>query len=460
MHATRPVATASSGGGPLGALVQRLLRAPLAGRSRAELAYVVVGVPLGAAGFVYVFATLYAGAPLAVTLIGLPLIAAAVRGARRLGGPRRELARRLLGVEVGPRAPARPAGGPGFLGWVWSGLRDTTGWRAMLYLVVELPAALVTFAVAAAVWVYGVFFLAYPVLRLVLPRERDRHGVWHRGLQLFSDAYLDTWPRIVAVVAMGVVVLLAAPWVVHGVLGLERRLVRGLLGSGRLSARVRDLEETRAHAVEDAAARLRRIERDLHDGAQARLVALAIKLGMAKDELDEELAADPRAVLERTRAFVDSAHSSAKQAIVDLRDLARGIHPPVLDSGLEPALATLAARSVIPVALHVQVAERPSAAIETIAYFCTAELLTNVGKHSRARHAAVEVTQRRDGTLRVEVRDAGAGGARVGEAGSGGSGGSGLAGLAERVRTVDGRLEIASPPGGPTVVTVELPSHV
>jgi signal transduction histidine kinase len=359
-------------------------------------------------------------------------------------------------VEVGTPAPLRQEPGSGFLGWVWSGLRDAAGWRAVLYLLVKFPVALATFVVAAAFWLYGVSFVGYPLLRLVLPPDRDRHGVWHRGLQLFSDIYLDTWPRILAVVVVGVVLLAAAPWVVHAVLALERLLVHGLLGPTELSERVRDLEETRAHAVDDAAAALRRIERDLHDGAQARLVALAMKLGMAKDELDEDLAADPQAALERTRALVDTAHHNAKQAIIELRDLASGIHPPLLDSGLDAALTSLAERSAIPVTVRVDVPQRPSPSIETIAYFCTAELLANVAKHSRARHATVELTQRQDGRLRLRVRDDGTGGARIsGE----GAGGSGLAGLADRVRTVDGRLEITSPPGGPTVVTVDLPSH-
>jgi signal transduction histidine kinase len=456
MRTARAVAPSASGLPPAGDIAERLLRAPFTRRTWAECLYVLVGVVLGAAGFVGVAAALYAGALLAITFLGLPLIVAALRGARRLGGLHRDLARWLLGMEVGTPAPLRPQPGSGLLGWVWSGLRDAAGWRAVLYLLVKFPVALVTFVVAAVFWLYGVFFVGYPLLRLVLPRDRDRHGTWHRGLQLFSDIYLDTWPRILTVVAVGVVLLAAAPWVVHAVLALERRLVGGLLGPTRLSQRVRDLKETRAHAVDDAAAALRRIERDLHDGAQARLVALAMKLGMAKEELDEELAADPQAALERTRALVDTAHHSAKQAIVELRDLAHGIHPPLLDSGLDAALASLAERSAVPVTVRVDVPQRPSPSIEAIAYFCTAELLANVAKHSRARHATVELTQRQDGRLRLQVRDDGAGGAHIsGE----GAGGSGLAGLADRVRTVDGRLEITSPTGGPTVVTVDLPSH-
>ena len=215
--------------------------------------------------------------------------------------------------------------------------------------------------------------------------------------------------------------------------------------------RVRELEQSRARAVDDSAARLRRIERDLHDGAQAQMVAVAMKLGLAREHLGAMADGAGPADLERVLELVVAAHRGAKEAIVELRDLARGIHPPVLDQGLGPALATLAARSDLPVDLVVDLPERPSAAIETIAYFCAAELLTNVTKHSGARHATLTVACV-PGLLRVRVSDDGSGGARI-------DGHGGLAGLAERIGTVDGRLQVSSPDGGPTVVTVELPSH-
>ena len=156
--------------------------------------------------------------------------------------------------------------------------------------------------------------------------------------------------------------------------------------------------------------------------------------------------------LDRVLELVVAAHRGAKEAVTELRDLARGIHPPVLDQGLGIAFTTLAARSEVPVELAIDLPERPSAAIETIAYFCAAELLTNVTKHSGARHATLEAVHV-PGLLRVRVSDDGCGGAHVEARG-------GLAGLAERVRTVDGKLQLSSPPGGPSVVTVELPSHV
>jgi signal transduction histidine kinase len=215
--------------------------------------------------------------------------------------------------------------------------------------------------------------------------------------------------------------------------------------------RVRELEQSRARVVDDSAARLRRIERDLHDGAQAQMVAVTMKLGLATKKLRGMTDGTGQADLDRVPELVAAAHRGAKEAITELRDLARGIHPPVLDQGLGPALTSLAARSDLPVEVVVDLPERPSAAIETIAYFCAAELLANVAKHGRARHATLEAVHV-PGLLRVRVSDDGSGGARVEARG-------GLAGLAERVRTVDGRLQINSPPGGPTVVTVELPSH-
>jgi signal transduction histidine kinase len=216
--------------------------------------------------------------------------------------------------------------------------------------------------------------------------------------------------------------------------------------------RVRQLEQSRARVVDDSAARLRRIERDLHDGAQAQLVAVAMKLSLAREKLGAAIGGTAPADLERVLELVDAAHLGAREAIAELRDLARGIHPPVLDHGLGTALTTLAARSSVPVELVVDLPGRPSAAIESIAYFCAAELLANVAKHSGARHATLTAV-RGPRQLQVQVRDDGAGGARVEARG-------GLAGLAERIQTVDGTLQVTSPAGGPTVVTVELPSHI
>jgi signal transduction histidine kinase len=222
--------------------------------------------------------------------------------------------------------------------------------------------------------------------------------------------------------------------------------MRGLLGPGRLAQRVADLEHTRALAVDDSAAMLRRLERNLHDGAQIRLATLAMNLGMAKEKLgDDGGVLDASAV----RELVDAAHRGAKDALSELRSLAQGIHPPALDNGLADALATLAAGSVIPVELDVDVPARLRPAVETIAYFCAAELLANAAKHSSANKIKIWATRREDALL-LCVSDDGTGGADAAR-------GSGLSGLAQRVAVVDGHLDIVSPVGGPTQVTVELP---
>jgi signal transduction histidine kinase len=213
--------------------------------------------------------------------------------------------------------------------------------------------------------------------------------------------------------------------------------------------RARELEEKRARAVDESAARLRRIERDLHDGAQVRLAALAMTLGEIKESLEQDTAADGDSA--RIRMLAGTAHANAKQTLAELRDLARGIHPPVLDRGLGAALTALADTSPVPVQVSVHTAARPSPAIEAIAYFCAAELLANVAKHSAASNAAISVSDQ-PGRLLMTVTDDGAGGARNVP-------GGGLAGLLGRVQTVDGHLSIDSPPGGPTTITIELPGH-
>jgi signal transduction histidine kinase len=267
------------------------------------------------------------------------------------------------------------------------------------------------------------------------------------GIQLYGDGhghgwYLHTPPELLLSAVVGALVVLVTPWLVRGMAHVDRLLVGGLLGPSRLASRVTELESDRGVVVDTAAADLRRIERDLHDGAQARLVALAMDLGLAKEKLLE----DPEAAAK----MVGEAHDEVKTALQELRDLARGIHPAILtDRGLDAALSAVATRCTVPVSVTVDLAARPAEAIEGIAYFTVSELLQNVSKHSRARGASVEVWRGGD-RLMIQVRDDGQGGADL-------SGGSGLAGLAERLDSVDGLFVVSSPVGGPTVVTAELP---
>ncbi|MBF9129711.1 sensor domain-containing protein [Plantactinospora sp. S1510] len=421
-------------------------------QARREFGYALVSLPLAVLGLAYVVITIVLGGMLSLTLLGLPLLAAGVLGARAWGTLHRRLARAALGVRLAAPRPIRRPVGP--VGFVRAGLGDGAGWRALAYLFVKLPTAVLTAGVAVALVCYSAVFLSYPFWWwAVRPVNTDSAGRPHRAALQLGDFFFDTWPRAILLGGIGVALLLIGPRILHCVLLLDRLLIRALLGPTSLDDRLTDLEETRAHAVDDSAALLRRIERDLHDGAQAQLVALAMKLGMAKEKLGDAVPAD-------ARVLVETAHSDAKAAITELRDLARGIHPPMLDNGLEAALTTLVARCAVPVALRVEISDRPSPAIETIAYFCAAELLTNVAKHSRAGRATVEVCQR-GRRLWIRVGDDGTGGASFGAARRSGTAlpAGGLVGLRERVRTVDGSIRIESPPGGPTLVSVELPVH-
>jgi signal transduction histidine kinase len=414
-----------------------VLRAPVGRRAWAEILYALASAPLAALGFGYALVTLVLGVGLAVTAAGFPLLAAGLVGAQRIAGLQRRLAGRLLGEHVQP--PVRPSAAPGLLGRMQTRLGDAAGWRALSYLLLKLPLTLTYLYILALTWVWGVVALTYPLQRATgLNRETapdGRHGLHIQGY------VMDSWPRQLLVCAAGAALLLLAPWAVHLATIPDRILMRWLLGRRGLAERVRDLEETRARAVDDAAATLRRIERDLHDGAQVRLIALTMQLTMVRDAVSDDTA----------RALVTTAQATAREAIEELRELVRGIHPPALDHGLDTALTTLAARSGVPVEARIELRTRPTAAIESIAYFCAAELLANVAKHSGATRAWLSLAQS-DGRLRLRVRDDGSGGAVPGP-------GTGLSGLLDRVRTVDGRFEIDSRHGGPTVVTVELPSH-
>jgi signal transduction histidine kinase len=443
MGATRPVTRVI-------ALTRAALREPFRRRARRELLFCLVEALVGLAVLAVIVALLVPGTARSVARAGaivallLPL-ALATGVARRLGAAHRRLAERLLGERVAPPPQPRPA--RGMLGRLGAGLRDGPGWRALAYTLLKLPLAAAGLY-AVFLWVAGVANLTYPfwwgLFRNHPPGVRLSPVL---AATPFPGRVLHvaTYPGTFLVFAAGAAMVLAAPWVTRAVVGADLLLLRGLLGPGRLAERVRDLEQTRAVAVDDAAALLRQVERDLHDGAQIRLATLAMHLGLAKEKLGDD--GDPLDV-EGARELVDAAHRGAKDALAELRDLARGIHPPVLDNGLADALATLAAGSAIPVELATDIPARPTPAIETIAYFCAAELLANAAKHSLATRIGVSATGR-DGMLLLSVTDDGAGGADPG--------GSGLSGLAQRVSTVDGRLEIASPPGGPTRVTVELP---
>ncbi|MEU6664685.1 sensor domain-containing protein [Streptomyces sp. NPDC046727] len=357
-----------------------------------EILYLLLNLPVAVFGFTYAFTVLVAGGTLTLTAIGLPLLALCLLGARQLGKLERARARKLLGVRVEEPTPLPLAKSGGPMQRLWMALKDPVGWRTLLYDVIRLPWGILTFCT-----VLTSLFVLWPVL----------------------------------------------PYLARGMANLDRAMVRGLLSpSDELERRIAELESDRGIVVDTAAADLRRIERDLHDGAQARLVNLAMGLGLAKEKLLE----DP----DSAAAMVAEAHGEVKLALQELRDLARGIHPAVLtDRGLDAALSSVASRCTVPVTVTVDLPYRPAAAIEGIAYFTVSELLQNISKHSRARTASVDVWRTEDRLL-IQVRDDGQGGARL-------DGGSGIRGLADRLGAVDGLFVVDSPAGGPTVVTAELP---
>jgi signal transduction histidine kinase len=465
-----PGAAPGLGSAPVRSALLAVCRAPFTGRARRELAFCILalpfGVPLPVAGFaVTIWLTVLASGPpwvargnpswwavlaalAAAALLAVLMVTSGA--ARRLAAACRGLAGWLLGERVAAPSPSRR--GAGLPGQLAGRLRDGPGWRAVAYLLLKLPMTLFECYAVAIFWAAGLVNLTFPFWWLSFRNHSP--GVHLNPVPVvtpfdwFGQGHFQvaTFPGTFAAFAAGVGMLLAAPWVTRAVVAADRWLIRGLLGPGTLAQRLRDLEHTRALAVDDAAAQLRRLERDLHDGAQVRLATLAMNLGMAKKKLGEAGEVRDAAA---ARELVDAAHQGAKDALIELRELARGIHPPVLDNGLTDALASLAAGGAIPADLAVSIPVRPTPAIETIAYFCAAELLANAAKHSQAKRIKIEVAERA-GVLVLRVCDDGCGGANPAR-------GSGLAGLAQRVAVVDGRVGITSPRGGPTRITVELP---
>jgi signal transduction histidine kinase len=425
-----------------------VLRAPFTRRTVRELLYCGIGGITGVIGFSITVVMLALGLTISVsilgTVVGLLLLILALRVSRRLGGLHRRLAWWLLRYQV--EAPPKFQRGTGILNRIDKRLRDRAAWRGVTYNLVKLPVAAVQLY-AITIACIGLADITYPVDWVLF-----RHGATGPMVVVFPllggtfNVYGFAGTYLAAIA--GAFCVLAGTWLARGINAGDRRLVRSLLGPSSMSERVSELERTRTLAVEDSAAALRRVERDLHDGAQMRLAALAMNLGMAREKLGDDDVARPDSAT--VRELLDAAHRNAVDALADLRDLARGIHPPALDNGLPSALATLAASSAIPASVTAEIGDRPAPAIETIAYFCAAELIANATKHSYANQIKINIFTERTGVLRLEVTDDGIGGADAAH-------GSGLAGLAQRVSTVDGRIDLSSPPGGPTTVSVELP---
>jgi signal transduction histidine kinase len=421
---------------------KRALREPFTARAGRELCYSLLSLPLACLGAAMVIVTIVLGI-LSMIVIIIPLLPVFLALDRTGADLYRFLARVLLRLPI--QRPGRAPRQRGLLGFLVYHLADPVAWRAVAYFAVRFPLGVLQFMLALVFWIEGLVLTFYLVLwKVESPGPHLVGGRMVSGLAI-NGFYFDTVPRAILLSCFGLLVVLAAPWVSRGPLVLDRWLLARLLGPSASSLRILELERTRSNAINEAAMTLRRIERDLHDGAQVRLVALGMRLGRVRTRLD-------RGDAEQAKVLLGEAQSEVKEIVAELRELVRGIHPPALDAGLAAALATLAARSQIPTTVRVDLDFRPSASTETVLYFAAAELLANAAKHSRADQASIGLAS--DGTtLRLTVADDGVGGATVEGLGSG------LRGLAERVRTLDGALSVSSPVGGPTMTTIDLPAE-
>ncbi len=374
--------------------------------------------------------------PLALLIIGAGLVIArflvpgALLAIRGLASMTRRLAGEWCGVPIAE--PYLPLAGPGDrplsfterLGWL---LRDPASWRDLLWVTVNLLVGWVVAAASAAIVAVGlVGFIGSDFIRAIPPPAFSGNTPGTLGL------------LGVAIISAG---LLAAPWLLRGY-GLMASSMLAPAGNAELALRVRQLSQTRTDALDTGAAEIRRIERDLHDGAQARLVAMGMTLDAAGQIIDTNPVA--------ARALLYEARDASVKALAELRDLVRGIHPPVLaDRGLADAIRALALDSPLRIELAGELAGRPPAPVESAAYFAVCELLANVSKHAEARHTWIDI-RHTDGMLRIGVTDNGRGGADAAR-------GSGLSGIERRLAPFDGILAVSSPPGGPTAVTMEIP---
>src|SRR4051812_17953648 len=397
-----------------------------------DTVYLVLALPMGILTFTFVVTGWSVGLGLLITFIGLPILMATVYASRWMAWIERRRAALVLGEPI--RGLYKPPASGHFFDRVRAMFSDPSTWKDLAWHLLLLPVGIADFVVAVTAWSASLGLITMPAWWWALPDNDPT------DLGLFQ---VDSWSNAVLACVIGVVAVPIAAALVRGTAAASGALSQIVLGPMRrqLEERVEILAQTRAGAVDAAAAELQRIERDLHDGAQARLVALAMDLGMA----EERFARDPGGALE----LVGEAREEAKRALAELRDLARGIRPSMLaERGLGPALTELAGRSPIPAGVDLDVPDKLPAAIENATWFVVSEALANVAKHSEAKHVLVAVGKV-DGLVTVEVTDDGKGGANAG--------GSGLLGLRRRVAALDGTLAVDSPAGGPTTIRAELP---
>ncbi len=395
-----------------------------------EFLYVAIGLPLGFTWLLVLAILLSLGVGLAILTVGIPLLAVTLLLWRWGADTERQRAALVLGEPIARPVRLAPLS-PRFIDrWV-ARLRDRTTWRDLGYMLLLGPVGIIAGTITVALWSAALAALVSP---LFAPGAADGSFLGDLSGLALAGIAISSIP-IAAVAAVATRALATG-------CGALARLLLASDDRTELTERISSLEASRSGAVESADARLRRIERDLHDGAQHRLAYIAMELGRARAKLPE----DPAAV----DALLADAHDESKRAMRELRDLVRGIHPSVLsDRGLDAALSGLAERASVPVEIRTSLEERLPPAVETAAYYVVAETLTNAGRHSGASHAEVDV--RRDGRdIVLAIRDDGRGGARR-------KPGSGLEGLAQRVEALDGTLTVDSPDGGPTTITARVP---
>jgi signal transduction histidine kinase len=372
--------------------------------------------------------------PLTLLTIGLFVLQIVVPMVAGLAGLHRRLAETVFGEPV--PAPYRAADSSGVLVRLNAWIRDPARWRDLSWMFVNITLGWTMAIFAAALILYIAWFAFFPVLWAITPK-----GVFDEE---FGFMTIDTQAKTFVNWGFAVVAFLLWWFLTPALVRAHAWIDREMLSkrTQRLEERVRMLSESRADTVDMSAAELRRIERDLHDGAQARLVSLGMSLGMADEILDK----DPEAA----RRLLAEARSTTSAALGDLRSVVRGMHPPVLaDRGLVGAVQALALDMAIPVLVTVDLPGRAPAPVESAAYFAVAESLANIGKHANASRAWVSIGYR-SGLLTVEVGDDGEGGAST-------DGGTGLTGVARRLAAFDGTMALSSPRGGPTVVSLEVP---
>ncbi|MEV3983541.1 sensor domain-containing protein [Nonomuraea sp. NPDC049758] len=400
--------------------------------------YTLVGFPTAVIGFVTMVAGFAAGVGTAVVWIGVPLLAGTLLVARGFADAERGwLSDVLKRPPVRPRYRPAPEGAGRFRRIV-NPLTNGQSWLDLLHGILNFPFAILAFVLTVVFWAIPILGLTYPLYGVVTSRIPGNAEL-PELLGLGSGYLVNT----IFYVSLGLVFTFVMPFMVRGAALVRAGLGRALLtGVAELQERIDDLAEGRAAAVSAEANALRKLERDIHDGPQQRLVSLAMELSRAQ----RQLAKDPEAA----SATISSAISATRETLDELRALSRGIAPPILsDRGLAPALAALAGRCTVPVDLDVQIVGRFQAATENAIYFVCAETMTNVAKHSRATICTVQLLRIGD-VLMLTIGDDGVGGAHVAK-------GHGLAGLADRLRAVDGELTVRSPDGGPTVIVAEVP---